>query len=78
MGIVQFNFKDTKTKSSFYFCTFTLDLLMYSMYIAAGGWSMFRTIDLSDRLQWIRRFPETLWTLSKRSDGWANAMPRVR
>lgn len=78
LGRVQFNFSNGTTKSSIELSLFYLDLLMYSMSVAAGCTIFVPTVpSANESMAWINKFPETLWLLSKRTDGWSDAMPRV-
>lgn len=56
---------------------FSLNLYMFCIVVVSGC-AVFvnNELSMSNRLQWLNKFPEALWLLRKRSS-WTSHMPRV-
>lgn len=77
LGKVQSNLNQDATKENVVRSLYSLDLYMFCIVVLGGG-SIFINDDLNmhNRLLWLKKFPESLWLLSKRPI-WATHMPRV-
>lgn len=69
---VQSNIHNDSTHS-----LFSLDLFMFCIVVVSGCVSFITNgMSMSNRIEWLNKFPEALWMLSKRSS-WDAHMPRV-
>lgn len=78
LGKVQSDLTQETTKDNTPRNWFPLDLFMSCIVIVAGC-DIFINEELSvkNKMNWLKKFPEALWLLSKRSN-WNSHMPRVR
>ena len=77
LGKVQSNLHNNSTHENIGHCLFSLDLYIFCIVVVSGCASFVTNeMSMSNRIQWLNKFPEALWLLSKRSI-WDDHMPRV-